>query len=397
MSKILKIALLVAACIGLPATASSVATESQSITDSSRIALYSKAQEQHRHLLVHLPDNYATSGKRYPVLYLIDGGRHFQHAITSTRLLQQQQRVPELIVIAISNNEKQHHDPDRGKEKFTRFIRDDVMAYVDTHYRTTGLNTLFGHTKAGWMTMELLANQPELFDNYIAASPPLEYDEVDIHNKIVANSKTNKLHGKSLYMTFSNEAEEGKLQTEAFNHFVKLLTENPPERLDWRYEFFARQTHMTTSIPTLFHELTQVFSSYQAPRFASYQGYMDFGGMQGMSAHYERRAEIYGTEKNIPEKTLLALGNLLLSEEQTEAALQLYRALTSDYPESAASFSGLGQVYSLMKQYDKSIEAHREAVRLAASRNPDWQQWRFQSRLNTALKSAQQPNSNQGE
>ncbi|WOH36199.1 alpha/beta hydrolase-fold protein [Thalassotalea fonticola] len=386
MLKILTPFLLIAACIGLPATASNVVEEAISIGDASRIHIYSKAQEQNRHLLVHLPDSYTESNKPYPVLYLIDGGRHFNHAIISTQLLQQQQRVPELIIVAIANNDNMDHDPDRGKEKFTRFVKNEVMSYVDENYRTTGLNTLFGHTKAGWLTIELLASHPELFKNYISASAPLQYDEVDIYNKILANSKTEQTPEKSLYFTLSNEAEESKLYSDAFNNFVKLLTANPPKNLDWRYEFLANHTHMTTSIPALYNGMTHVFSSYQAPRFASYNEYMDFGGMHGMEAHYQKRANIYGTDKNIPENTLLNLASLLLNEGKTEAALQVYSQLTNDFPESAASFSGLGQVYNAMKQYDKSITAHRKAVRLAEELNPEWQQKRFQSRLDTVKK-----------
>lgn len=381
MLKNLKSFLLMAACIGLPATASNVVEETISIGDATRISMYSKALEQNRHLLVHLPENYTESEKRYPVLYLIDGGRHFKHAIVSTQLLQNQQRVPELIIVAISNNDKKHHDPDRGKEKFTLFIKNDVMSYVDKNYRTSGLNTLFGHTKAGWLTIELLASHPELFRNYISASAPLQYDEVDMYNKIFAYSKTKKAHEKSLYFTLSTEAEESKLYSDAFNNFIKLLTANPPKNLDWRYEFLASHTHMTTSIPAFYNGMTHVFSSYQAPRFASYKSYIDFGGMNEMKTHYKKRADIYATYKNIPENTLLNLASLLLSEGKTEAALQVYSTLTSDFPESASSFSGLGQVYHSMKQYNKSIIAHQKAVRLADKRNPEWQRNRFQSRL----------------
>ena len=386
MLKILNILLLIAACIGFPATASNVVEEHISIGDVSRISIVSKVLGENRNLLVHLPENYSNSNKRYPVLYLVDGGRHFNHAIISSQLLQKQQRVPEQIIVAITNNDKLDHEPEHGKEKFTLFIKNEVMSYINENYRTTGLNTLFGHTKAGWFTIDLLATQPELFKNYISASAPLQYDELDLYDKIFANSKTKKTAEKSLYFTLASEAEESKLYSDAFNNFVKLLTENPPKNLDWGYAFLANQTHMTTSLPTLYNGMTHVFNSYQAPRFASYKEYMDFGGMHGMETHYKKRAEIYGTEKNIPEKTLLNLASLLLNEDQTENALQVYSTLTIDFPKSAESFSGLGQVYHSMKQYDKSITAHQKAVRLAVKLNPQWQQKRFQSRLDTVRK-----------
>ena len=208
-----------------------------------------------------------------------------------------------------------------------------------------------------------------------------EYEQVD-DVFCALGSTTKKTPDKSLYFTLSNEAEESKLYSDAFNNFVKLLTENPPKNLDWHYEFLTNHTHMTTSIPAFYNGITHVFSSYQAPRFASYRAYLDFGGMQGMEAHYNKRAKIYGIDKNIPEKTLLNLASLLLNEGKTEESLNVFLTLTNDFPESAASFSGLGQVYHSMKQYDKSIIAHQKAVSLSTKLNPDWQQERFQSRLN---------------
>jgi len=390
-SNMLKFFLLISACISLPATAANVIDETISIGEASRIFLDSKVLGEKRNLLVHLPDDYTGSNKHYPVLYLVDGGRHFNHAIVATQLLEKQQRVPELIIVAISNNDVMDHEPEpkHGMKKFSLFVKNEVMTYVDKNYRTTGLNTLFGHTRAGWFTVELLASHPELFKNYISASAPLQYDEVNIYNKILANSKKTKTQQKSLYLALANEAQETKLYTDAFNNFVKLLTENPPKNLDWHSEFLAKNTHMTTSLPALYNGLIHVFNSYLAPRFASYEEYMAFGGMYGIETHYKERAQIYGTDKRIPEKTLLNLASMLLSKSKTEAALQVYSTLIINFPDSASSFSGLGQVYNSMKLYDKSIEAHKKAVRLADKLNPQWQQKRFQSRLDRVNETAQ--------
>ncbi len=372
--------------ISMPVIASIFTEENISIGKASRIIIESKELGENRSLLVHLPKNYSNSSKSYPVLYLIDGGRHFNHAITSTRLLQDQKRIPELIIVAVSNNAQMHHDPDMPISKFTRFIKNEVMVYIDKNYKTSGLNTLFGQTKAGWFTAETLANHPELFRNYIFASAPLQDDEVKLYNKILENGKQENAQEKSLYFAVTNEAEEPHRYTDAFNYFVKLLTEKPPEKLDWHHEFFPNQTHITTSIPSLFNGLTHVFNSYQAPLFASHQEYLDFGGMRGLESHYQKRAQIYGTSTEVPEDTRLHLADMLFTSGKQQISLELYQALTNDFPESAASFSGLGQVYHSIKQYDKSIKAHQTAIKLANKLNPLWQQQLFQYRLDMVNK-----------
>ena len=396
--KILKTILLVTACITLPATAASVVEEIRTVGDASRITIDSKVLNENRHLLVHLPDGYATSNKRYPVLYLLDGDRHFNHAITATEFLQTRERVPELIIVAITNTRAWGEDDNsRGRDlgyqrhNFTRYIENEVMPYVNTHYRTTGLNTLFGHSLAGYFATDLLATKPALFKNYIAASPVLQGDEVGIYEKLLATRKAKNATEKSIYFTLSSGDEaRNPAVTHALNNFASLLKKEAPENLDWHYEFVANQTHSTIFYPTFFSGMSYVFKSYHAPHFARYGEYLDFGGMPGLEAHYKKRAAIYGTDEGIPEITLVNLAKMLLNEGKTEAAHQLYSTLTSDFPKSAASFSGLGQVYSLMEQYDKSIKAHQEAVRLAKKFNPQWQQRRFQSRLDSVNQKVEQ-------
>jgi len=395
--KIFKVFLLVAACITFPTTASNAIEEIRTIGNVTRISIDSKVLEENRDFLVHLPENYRTSNKRYPVLYLLDGERHINHAIIATQLLQQQERIPELIIVAITNthtwgsdNSTRQRDLEIEKENFTLYIKNEVMSYVNKNYQTTGLNTLFGHSLAGYFSADLLATQPNLFNNYIAASPVLQDYEIDIYKKILTNSKKENIAEKSFYFTLSSEDKARRKEvTYALNNFVNLLTEKSPKNINWHYQFFENQTHSTIYFPTFFPGMTYVFKSYQAPRFSSYKEYMDFGGMHEMKNHYKKRAEIYGIGKNIPEKALLNLASMLLNEGKTEAALQLYTTLTNDFPSSARSFSGLGQVYSTMKQYIKSITAHQIAIKLGEKQSPAWRKRLFQSRLDIVNKRVQ--------
>jgi len=397
MLKILKLFLLVAACISLPVTAENVVKELRTISEASRVSIDSKVLGENRNFLIHLPQSYNKSNKSYPVIYLLDGERHFNHAIVATQILQKQERVPELIIVAITNsdiwgsdNSTRQRDLGYEKEKFTRYIKSEVMSYVNKNYRTTGLNTLFGHSLAGYFSTNLLATQPSLFTNYIAASPVIQGEEIDIYKNILSNLDTKNMDEKSFYFTLASEDEaRRKSVTEALNNFVKLLTKQSPKSLNWHYEFFDNQTHGSIYFPTFFPGMTYVFKNYQAPHFARYKQYTDFGGMKGMKLHYKKRAKIYGTDKNIPENTLLNLASMLLNEGKTQDTLQLYSTLTRDFPQSARSFSGLGQTYSAMKQYTKSIEAHKTAVVLGEKHSPAWRNRLFKSRLDTANKSVQ--------
>ncbi|WDE08512.1 hypothetical protein SG34_031820 [Thalassomonas viridans] len=389
MLKILNILLLAVIGTVLPVGAFELIEEPITLEIGSRISFASKVLHEERELLVHLPEGYAQSGKRYPVLYLLDGERHFYHAITASKLLQEQARIPELIIVGIANLEgKRSRDLGAEKETFTRFLQNELMAYVDSHYRTTGLNTLYGHSLAGYFTVDLLARQPKLFENYIAASPPLTGDGDGIYTQLLELDKVQQANEKSLYFTLASQAEEGRSVTAALNRFVDALTAKAPAALNWHYEFMPRQTHITTYYPTFFNGMTYVFNDYQAPVFSGYRQYLDFGAMPGLQAYYKKRGQKYGERDSIPQSTLTSVAAMLLNEGQAEKALKIYLTVTEEYPDSALAYSGLGKTYQIMEQYDKSVQAHRKSVELSVQMAPDWQKF-FKSRLEKARELAQ--------
>src|SRR4051812_12979752 len=60
-----------------------------------------------RRILIHLPAGYDTSGKSYPVLYLLDGTEAFLlEMIAITNRLRNDRNGPEMIIVAIENTNR---------------------------------------------------------------------------------------------------------------------------------------------------------------------------------------------------------------------------------------------------------------------------------------------------
>jgi predicted alpha/beta superfamily hydrolase len=261
--KTLKLLLLLCTFIGLlPVAASTTVKKPVSLQFGNQISIKSKVLGEERNLIIHLPEKYAKSGKRYPVLYLLDGKRHLYHSVIATQLLRKAKKIPELIIVAISNKENmRERDLNTESENFTLFLSSEVMTYVNKNYRTTGSNTLFGHSLAGFYTVDLLANHPEMFESYIAASPPLQGDDITIYNKIMAHSKIYETGKKAFYFTLASKEEEGGDVSSAMSNFVTLLSNETPEGFDWQYQPLIGQTHITTAYLTLYHGIIYVFNN----------------------------------------------------------------------------------------------------------------------------------------
>jgi predicted alpha/beta superfamily hydrolase len=226
-----------------------------------RYKIQSSILKEERSLLIRLPKGYDDSKKEYPVIYVLDGNNHFYHATIAATTLEENERMPESIIVAIPNNPgTRRRDLARGRANFKLFIKNEVIQFVEKKYRTTNHRTIFGHSMAGAFVLNYLATDPSLFENYIAASPVIQIMNSELLVQFEDLFKSKTPLNKSLYFTLTGIDAEGERATEALTKFVALLKKDAPKSLAWKYDYIENQIHMTTPYLTMYQGLSTVFS-----------------------------------------------------------------------------------------------------------------------------------------
>ncbi len=322
--------------------------------------------KEERMLLIHTPAGYKKSNKKYPVIYVLDGNNHFSHTTIAATLLAENDRMPASIIVAIPNNNgTRQRDLGNGRENFKKYIKEEVIPFVNNNYRTLNHKTLFGHSMAGAFTLNYLATEPTLFDNYIAASPVVQIFNSELLEQFSTLFKNNKTLSKPLYFTLTGVTEEGQDTTDAMNNFVALLKKEAPISFRWKYDFIEDQIHMTTPYLTMYKGFTEVFQDFQSPTYTNFKDFINRGGMQQLKSFYKKRAAIYQTENIIAENTLSRLANVLLSDKQEALGIELLILNTKNHPKSIGALNNLARVYVRLKQTDNAKKAYQAALILA--------------------------------
>nr|WP_269813761.1 alpha/beta hydrolase-fold protein [Bowmanella yangjiangensis] len=244
----------------VPAAAQTITEKALSVGNILQIEFPSQVLNQARMLSVYLPENYHHAKKAYPTLYLLDGERHLPHAVLATRLYQDLGAVPELIIVAIHNHTEEdarENDFYHHREKFSKFIGQELQPYMNNTYRTTGSSTLYGHSLAAYFALNLLATEPDLFANYILAGPPLQGQVKDMYHNL-ANRKF--AENKKLYITMAPEAAEGEQVYRAYDQFVQHLSAQTLANLKWKAEEMAVQSHISNYYISFFKGIFWVFN-----------------------------------------------------------------------------------------------------------------------------------------
>lgn len=139
-----------------------------------------------REYWVSLPDDYRKAGKRFPVVYMMDGELNFNSGcIGGVRLAAQMGEFPDFIIVGIRNTDREKDVfpevityPDGGKaggraNQYLDFVREELIPKVEKTYRTDGFRVLYGTSNSGFTAVYALLRSPSTADAYIAASATL--------------------------------------------------------------------------------------------------------------------------------------------------------------------------------------------------------------------------------
>ena len=191
-------------------------------------------------LYIKLPEEYAKNkDKIYPVIYFTDALWHVELLSASTEFLME-----EAILVGISwqkdinaDLKKEHGEHvSRYRDYSIRkssnpgiqskhhlgqtsnhqdFIRNDVIKYVESNYRTNPANrTYFGYSAGSVLGVYILLTQPDTFKNYILGSPAIK-DDIPFLSKLGATAA--KFLNANVFISY------GTLEKESGEHIEKFI------------------------------------------------------------------------------------------------------------------------------------------------------------------------------
>lgn len=170
--------------------------------------LHANAINKDYELYIRLPNSYATTKKKYPLILINDVKYAFPIASGMMHLMGGND-IQEAILVGISYSKGDAGDlsrtrdytPTNTKERpvsghadnYVTFIADQVIPEIQKHYRVDNNNKIFvGHSFGGLLGTYILFHQPELFDHYILGSPSLWYDDKVMFDMEAGYAKTHK-------------------------------------------------------------------------------------------------------------------------------------------------------------------------------------------------------------
>ncbi len=328
------------------------------------ISYYSTVLNEERTIFIACPENYNENENRYTVLYTMDGERYFRYTVALVQFLAQTGRIPQMIVVGIPNTVRSRDfsykrtadKPLMGADYFIRFLKEELIPFVDQNYRTTSYRIIKGWCATGIFCIYILFDQPDLFNAYIASSPYLVEDAGFIF-QLVEDFPKNGL--KSREFLFMAVAEQDRPDAKAeIPKFAALLEEKEINGLEWQLMNLDKEDHYTIDLRTFYFGLETLYSELIYPRK------LVEGGIESARNKIKALSAKYGLEGYFPEDMLTEMGYHLLNQECFQDAVTIFKIQVETYPNSWNAYDNLGEAYMMNGDHKHAIQYYQKSLKM---------------------------------
>jgi hypothetical protein len=241
--------------------------------------IHSRVLNQDRQIYIHVPKlDSADTNHALPVLYLLDGENHFHILSAYIDYLRHWGFIPPIIVVGIVSVDRvrdltptnsminfdgkvdSNYKTSGGNEKFFNFIKQELMPYVETNYRTSSFKIFAGHSFGGLTVINCMLMYPDMFDAYIAISPSLWFGNKYVLQLAEEKLPQMSLNGKRLFYSVGNE--DGTFRDDLLK-FDTLFKRNGLKTVEHEYKFYPSEDHMTEPIPAYYDALRFVYRNWK--------------------------------------------------------------------------------------------------------------------------------------
>ena len=335
--------------------------------------MVSSVLEERRSLYIHLPDGYARSNDRYPVLYVLDAEWNFRKVVGIVDHLSASRRIPPMIVVGVPNRLRAgrisrftdlapahaERTESAGAQRFLRFVAEELIPFVDERYRTAPHRTLLGHSLGGLFAVFALLEKPEAFTGFIAISPSLGRNSQQQVKNAAVRFGASFPRNKNLQLFLGNEGGNTQLGTESF---VAVLKENAPAGLQWQFRHLAHEDHVSVYHQSAYEALESIFDGWFIP-----EEYLTDHDISVVERHYASLSERLGFEVPVPELYYLQLGYRILATRDFEYGRWTFGRYVEVFPHSAAAWVGLGDVQLMAGTFEEARISYQKALEVDPS------------------------------
>jgi uncharacterized protein len=333
-----------------------------------KVTLPSKTLGEERTIYVSVPDSYAKTNRRYPVLYLTDAETQFEHTSATAAFLARNGFMPEVIVVGVQNTDRARdlapsRDPQfptsGGADRFLEFIEKELIPFVESGYRIAPFRIFAGHSAGGNFAFHAMRVRPDLFQAVIAVSPWLVWDKRKELPLLTAFLSGDGVKTRALFFTSGNEGNEMR---DVLAQVGSALKATASKGLRWASASYPDENHGSVVLRSHYAAFRMIFDGWSIPVDPGTERIL--GTPDDVKKQYAGLSERFGFVATPPEVSVNRLGYQALARKNLPQALSFFRYNASTNPESANVYDSLGEALEASGSLQEALASFTRAAEL---------------------------------
>lgn len=324
-----------------------------------------------RNVRIFIPESYERDSiKNYPLTIVLDEELLFDTYVGNAILFAKKDKAPEQIVVGISMEDTRVKDISFNRTNgrlsstatsFYEFIRDEVIFYMESNYRTSPFITLIGQAYSANIVSHFLNEDTAFINSFICINPNFSDfigGELQSYNLGKFGREDNTFYFYTNNSTSFSEAKHAKidkvqkgmsgLEIGNFNVINDVLTTT------------SSISAMSEAIP---RAMTKIFEVYSAISKEEYEkNIKDLAPRDAIYYLENKYLEIeflFGANLGIRERDIYAIENIIIEKEEGKRLREFGDMILKLFPTSPLGEYYIGRFYEENKMFKKALKYYK--------------------------------------
>ncbi len=327
--------------------------------------------ETTRNLRIYIPEGYEKDSiKNYPLAVVLDEEYLFDTYVGSAVLFAKKDKAPKQIIVGVSMEKTKNYDIGFNRNNgqlydkaryFYEFLRDEVIFYMESTYRTSPFISLVGHGYSGNLVSHFLKENTTFINSFICINPSFSDfigGELQSYNLRKFGKEDN-----TFYFYTNNSSSFSPQKQAKISKVQKGLKGLGIDNFNVINDEINTASSISAIAEAVPRAMTKIFEIYSAISKEEYEkNIKDLAPRDAIYYLENKYLEIeflFGTNLGIREKDIYAIENIIIEKENGDRLRDFGKMILKLFPSSPLGEYYIGRYYETGKMYKKALKYYK--------------------------------------
>ena len=337
-----------------------------------------------RNLTIYLPKSYdKDSISNFPLAIVLDGHKLFDLYVGASNYYAELDQAPEQIIVGIDMKDSRNKDAgydiingnlNNNSENFYRFIRDEMIPYIEASYKSSPFLTIVGESLTANYITHFLKEEYSIFNAYICLNPTLSNtikNQIESYTLEELSSEDNTFYFYLSSNPFSNDKKKEKIKN--FGEFIKSYE---IDNFNVVFDELKSSPSSSSAIGEgIFRAFAKVFEIYSGITKTEYnekvKNLSPPEAISYLEIKYLDIEFLFGTNLGIRKADVFAIEDIILDKEGGDYLDDFGKMILKLFPTSEMGHYYLGKYYESGKDFKRALQQYRLGYGKMNPRDPN--------------------------